>query len=476
MGLQPKPINPFAHTTWPQGYTPTPPAPAPQMLDPRLLFSPEVRLPMPTLPGPVIPPAYVPPNLTGMREKAQALYAPLPAPAPRQAPVARPKAESVDMSPFIAEMQRQKPKDHRVDETQFKNDKFMEGLAAAALASTQSDDIGEVIALAGGAFLGASKDADRERKAETRAFEEELRGHEMQMTNFRMQAEEMRVNAANTNSEIDFLNSSEAAMHLDREADRHEAWLLSNRSLAQQGFSTEMDLAGLESDIANNAAQSAFQQATVQNDWETTQALRAAGTYKMADDGLSYSWDRFDPKTGEQVIQNNIPLGKLGEYQAILKAASLMPGPIGANMSEKATNALGAQLDPVMYKQHVLSQILLHPKVEELWAPKSYIQQADGSYQARPLKPGDPTSGPQLTIPFIGNVLPETNAYKMTLQKIEAEVDAQIASGKITPEEGAARVQEMMVHAMSPYFSSQIWKDVKGWNDPKVNAMLEYIK
>lgn len=256
------------------------------------------------------------------------------------------------------------PKDTRQSETEFKNDRFGQGLSAAALAATQGDSLGEVLGLAGGSFLGSVKEADAQRRQETMLFEENARQHQLQMAQLDHEIEMIEAQQANTTSELDFMNLQDMHNAKLAERDQFNQNALAVLGLQQDRLRTELDFATAESNARNNAASATNQARMAGYEAQLRRAMEMAPQFEITPDGKLRTV-YVDKDNNKRVREE--PHGHAGQMGQIAEQAAMVGGASGMTMIQQGKYDQLARIAPQHFKRNLIMDILKIPGGENVF-------------------------------------------------------------------------------------------------------------
>ena len=369
-----------------------------------------------------------------------------------------------DPSKMVASMQALAPKDPQMDKAQFEQKRFADALAAAALASTQADGLGSVLAAAGGAFGQAASGANEERRAEALAFEERNKAFEAQMAQLQWDVDQSKAEQANATSDLDFQNAqareARAAEQLGLTMQQQE----SERSALAQKLGINLDMLQFNTEQETTRASITAQNQDRQRAYEQ----KYEPQWEISADGSTLTQTYLDPQTNKMVVHQE-PVGVMGQMQQMSQMASLLPNGLGGELQANAIYDNMARIAPQMLKRQLIMDVLDTPKGEKVFEPD------DAGTSGMNAGTSDSFAeyfnvGKTLTDQFT------TSDYEAVLNKAEKFISQQVEANRLTPEQAVTEYKVHVARLLEPMLTPEVMARIKKLQNPNLTYGLGLIK
>lgn len=439
---------------------------------------------------PVVTPPFLPGNLSNVATLGQrpVPQAPAPLPLPSFLDLAKlapqldaaftvpdaptlPKASQraplkfADPTNMVASMRALAPKNPAMEQKDFEQKRFADAMAAAALASTQADGLGSIIAAAGGAFGQAASGANEQRREEMLRFEETNRAFEAQMAQLNWDVDQAKTEQENATSDLEFDNA------LARETRAREQLMLTMQQQEAQRAATAQKL-GLNLDVMqfNAGQENARTEVMARNqDRAAAHAAKYEPQWSISEDGSMLTQTYLDPTTGKMVVHQE-PVGVMGQMQQIAQLASTLPNGLGNELIKRAVYDNMARIAPQMMKRQMIMDILDTPGGEKVFDPQD--AKTSGVF-------GSGTAANAEEYFNVGKTVWDqisTSDYEAIINKAEQFVNEQVNARRLTPEQATQEFKIRVAQALEPYLTPEAIKRAQGLNNPDITYGLGLLK
>jgi len=344
------------------------------------------------------------------------------------------------------------PKDPRLAQPQFEQERFADALSAAALAASQGDDLGQTLALAGGSFLQSTKGSDKARRAEDMMFSEAQRAHDMEMLQLDYEVEQTKADMANATSDVDFMNGQTKLAALEQRRMEANELKMAQFTANQQKVNNLLQIAEIDSRNAN-----------AQIDFQNREAERTAPRWEASPDGSTLITTYVD-KNGN-LMRSEEPLGITGQMKQLAEIGAQLGGVEGQQLIEQGTYFNLTRYDPTLksLRRNVIKDLLKGPGGDNIFDPEN----AKAEKMKDPLDLGTVAGN---TMNWAGDLW-TTSKFESLQSNAEEYVKQAIANGSILPEQAEDITLDLIAQGLDPYFDTMFAKRAREYSS---NPTIQY--